>query len=398
MWGGQPVPAAHQARVLRTVDGGLTWQAFDPAPMLGRVPFTLEAVSADEVHVTVCNTLQSVTPAVLASTTDAGATWTVRTQLELAGSIGIFLVNFDADHWFAYGFDTAATWSDGGATWTAAPVPPLQFGVNEFIIYSSTNNTIARLGDALWIPTSRGRIFHSPDRGETWSTSLTPFHPGRGITTLAFHDPLRAMAMSCYTSGFALTTPEVAVTLDGGATWVVRPGPPGPVSSLVAVPGLPGAYIGVVEGDVPTVGSYLTLDDGLTWQTIDTDQPYNGLKFVDQGTGWTGLGMAASSNADPALFTWSGGLVGLQDDPVERSSLRLLVRDGRVAVLLPEDVRGDCAIRSIDSEGRVVGLQRIRHAQAGSWVELGNMPRAGVYTVELVSLDRRYTGRCAVMP
>lgn len=385
MWGGQPVPAAHQARVLRTVDGGSTWQTFDPVPMLGRVPFTLEAVSADEVHITVCNTLYTVEPAVLASTYDGGATWSVRTQAELAGAIGLFVVNFDADHWFTYGFDNAAISSDGGATWTAAPVPQLDAANDEFLIYSSTNNTIARMGERLWIPTSRGRIFHSSDKGATWSTTQTPIYPDRAICTMAFHTEQRGMGVSYYTNTFELTTPQVVVTFDGGATWEVRTGLPGPISSLVAVPGLAGAYIGVVEGDVPTVGSYLTLDDGLTWQVIDADQPYNGVKFVDNATGWAGLGMGAADAGSPALFKWSGGSVAV---PEANSPAAPFLQSAVLEDMLrfTEDEAGELTVR--DMAGRA--LHRVRVNGPGNW-PMADLP-SGTYLVEL-----RSNGRQSVM-
>lgn len=378
MWGGQPVPTSHQARVLRTVDGGATWQSFDPVSLLGRVPFTLEAVSADEVHIVVCNTLQTITPAVVASTTDGGATWTVRTQAEMAGGIGTFLVNFDADHWFTYGFGSGATSSDGGVTWTVAPVPMLQYAVNEFIMYSSTNNTIARYGDRLWIPTSRGRVFISDDKGVTWTTTLTPFYPERSIISMAFHSEERGMGVSCITSEFEFTTTEVVVTVDGGTTWELRPGPPGPLTSLVAVPGMPGAYVGVVEGDAPTSASYFTLDDGLTWQEIDSQQPYNGVKFVDNVTGWTGLGMGATDASTPALFKWAGGPVTV---PEAARTAAPFLRSTVIDAFL--DYTGTRAgeLTVLDMTGRTV--RRFRVNGPGSW-PVNDLP-SGSYQVVLRS-------------
>ncbi len=382
MWGGQPVPASHQARVLRTVDGGETWQTFDPPPMLGRVPFTLEAVSAQEVHITVCNSLYTIVPAVLASTYDGGATWSVRTQAQVGNAIGLFVVNFDADHWFLYGYDNAARSSDGGATWTSAPVPQLNEANGEFLIYSSTNNTITRLGDRLWIPTSQGRIFHSSDKGATWTTLLTPFYPQRSIVSMAFHSPERGMGVSCIDDNIQYIPTQVIVTFDGGSTWEVRQGPPGPMTSLVAVPGVPGAYIGVVEGDAPTAATYLTLDDGQNWQEIDADQPYNGLKFVDSSTGWTGLGMGAVDASSPAIFKWSGGSVPVPETiAATEPFLQNTVLDDMLRYTASQ--AGELVL--LDGAGRIVRRFRVNGPASIPVSDL--MP--GSYLVELRADGRR---------
>ncbi len=358
MWNGLPVPATHQPHVLRTTDGGQTWDVLQPDDLTGLVPFTLEAVSAQEVHITACPTLVTVTPTALFSTYDGGLTWTRRNQAQVGNSIGLFFVHFNANDQFSYGWDNGAYTTDGGATWVPSPVPPLDIPNNEFLIYSSTNNCIARLQDALWIPTSRGRIFHSADKGHTWTASTTPFHPQRAITTLAFHDPQRGMAMSCYLSSFQQASAQIAVTMDGGATWTVRPGPPGSVSSLVAVPGVPGAYIGVVESDVSTVGSYLTLDDGLTWQTIDEGNPYNGVKFLDRETGWAGLGMASPSANGPALFKWSGGPVGMAERLVAtRAQVMPNPVSGSPAWLVVPGLEGLVSLAIHDAQGRLIRQQ-----------------------------------------
>lgn len=398
MWNGLPVPPTHQPHVLRTTDGGQTWDVLQPAELTGLVPFTLEAVSALEVHITACPTVQSITPAALFSTYDGGLTWVERTQAQVGNSAGIFFVHFNANEQFAYGWDNGAYTTDGGATWTSSPVPPLELFNNEFIIYSSTNNTIARQQDELWIPTSRGRLFHSTDKGHTWSASTTPFHPQRGITTLAFHDPLHGMAMSCYTSTFAQTSAQIAVTSDGGASWTVRPGPPGSVSSLVAVPGVPGAYIGVVESDVSVVGSYATLDDGLTWQTLDQGNPYNGVKFLDAETGWAGLGMASPDINGPALFKWNGGQVGIASATAP-DPLTLFPNPASgpaVWMLPPARTNGTLHVQLFDALGREVPRNSTLSVVTGL-VELDivGLPR-GIYSVVMRADGRRHLGRLVV--
>jgi hypothetical protein len=104
---------------------------------------------------------------------------------------------------------------------------------------------------------------------------------GAGIATLAFRDTAHGVAM-----GGAIGTPAargdyVAVTTDGGQRWTRggRPRLAGPVYGGAYVPGTP-AVVAVGPG-----GADLSLDDGRTWQRLDT-LAYWSVGFAPSGIGW----------------------------------------------------------------------------------------------------------------
>lgn len=336
-WNGLSVPAAHQPTVLRTTDGGATWDVFAVPGTMGRYPFTLVALSAQEMYFTAGTSGGQFNSCKLFFTVDGGANWQERTQAQMANGIGLFLYRFNADDWFAYRFGNGAISSDGGANWANAGVPPLDGGS---IMLMSPVNTAARSGDQVWIGTSTGRILTSADKGATWSVQFSAFNPGRGIHTMAFHDAANGMAASCWNSAFADVPLQLIRTDDGGATWVPANAPAEVLGCIAAVPGVPGAYVGVMDGWMNSV-SYRTVDNGDTWQQVDAGTPYMSVEFTSPEHGWAGAGHTSDHNG-PAMYKWSGGPLGIAERP-----------DGAIATVHPNPAKGPITVVAPGLEGAV---------------------------------------------
>ncbi len=209
----QTVWATASSRLLRSTDGGRTWQA-GPAPHAS-FGFVFTGIFA------------------------------VPDGLFLAA---LELIPFGEDYFILYRS------TDGGEHWQA--------------VYSSPYTAVLAVaqdqaGEPIYAGHGDG-LLRSDDGGATWvdlSTSLPGANPAvRSIAVLP-SAPARVFV--------ALAGSGVLMQRAGGA-WVHRDaGLPGPVVSLALDHGSPRALVGVVLG----AGAYRSLDRGLSWQRVETPLP-----------------------------------------------------------------------------------------------------------------------------
>ena len=105
------------------------------------------------------------------------------------------------------------------ATNTAGPVvgPPAQ---------PSNSGASASRDPNIWFATGgrAARVFHSPDRGQTWQVFNTPIIHGpdsAGIFSIAFRDPLHGVIAGGDYKHPDQDGPNLAFTNDGGKTWTL---------------------------------------------------------------------------------------------------------------------------------------------------------------------------------
>ncbi|HTW57972.1 MAG TPA: hypothetical protein VMD99_07580 [Terriglobales bacterium] len=238
---------------LRTTDAGLTWT---PAQVPDAVTLDFRAVvafSADEAF------LMSAGPgdqSRIYHTTDAGQHWQL--QFTNANPKGFFdsMAFWDPKHGIVLGdpipddkgqlkFELLQT--DDGQTWHPIPpsqLPPALEGEGAF---AASNSCIAILPAAsskssaatprdvptddapdpnIWFATGgkAARVFHSPDRGQTWQVFDTPILHGpasAGIFSIAFRDPLHGVIAGGDYKHPRDDGPNLAFTADGGKTWTL---------------------------------------------------------------------------------------------------------------------------------------------------------------------------------
>jgi photosystem II stability/assembly factor-like uncharacterized protein len=248
---------------LRTIDAGRTWipaQVPDAATLDFRA---VVAFSADEAF------LMSAGPgdqSRIYHTTDAGRHWQL--QFTNRNPKGFFdsMVFWDPTHGIVLGdpipdqtgnlkFELLLT--NDGQTWAQLPpaqLPPAAEGEGAFAAsntcvtilttrdgqdqerhdVSRATNTSQKPGDSapegndsnIWFATGgrAARVFHSPDRGQTWQVFNTPILHGpdsAGIFSIAFRDQTHGVIAGGDYKHPDQDGPDLAFTNDGGKTWTL---------------------------------------------------------------------------------------------------------------------------------------------------------------------------------
>jgi photosystem II stability/assembly factor-like uncharacterized protein len=139
------------------------------------------------------------------------------------------------------------------------------------------------------------RVFHSGDRGRTWTTSDTPLTAGNassGIFSLARGNRERLVAVGGDYKEPARFNHAAAYSLDGGKTWQLAAQQPGGYRSAVAwVHGDDALWVAVG----PT-GEDVSDDFGVRWKHTD-ELNLNAAAILDIHTGW-----AVGPNGTIAIF------------------------------------------------------------------------------------------------
>ena len=260
------------ATVLRTEDGGGTWQ---------KLSVTTEALDFRDVDAVDAQTAYVMSigngPASrIYKTTDAGKTWKLQFKNDNEKAFLDAMSFWDANHGVAFGDSVdnqfyILTTADGGATWSRVSttnLPPAQ--VNEGAFAASGTN-IAVFGKShAWIGTgaaAKSRVLHTSDGGRTWQVADTPLAsgPSAGIFSIAFRDAKHGVIAGGDYKKEQEAVDNLAVTSDGGVTWTLVKGLSGFRSVVAYVPGMKAPAL-IALG--PAGGDY-SLDDGQTWKPID---------------------------------------------------------------------------------------------------------------------------------
>ncbi len=184
--------------ILKTTDRGTTWIDVGNTT-LGAITniFGLDAEKA------ICSTGNYHT---IIRTIDGGSTWNV----VFSGSPDDFIdaiYMFDENNGFACGDPVDGFWrllntTDGGETWN--PLPDLPQIGNEF----GWANSIYVSDSAIFFGTNNTRIYHSTNRGNSWTYQNTPGN--EYSLAIWFNNDLNGI-MGGY--------PSLSITTDGGNTW-----------------------------------------------------------------------------------------------------------------------------------------------------------------------------------
>jgi photosystem II stability/assembly factor-like uncharacterized protein len=261
-----------EGTVLRTIDGGQTWQSVGP-PGTADLQFRdIEAWGPDRAAIL------AIGPGDFSRvyvTRDGGQSWSLGFVNDDPNAFYDCMAFFNKKHGLAVSdpvngaFRVIAT-DDGGLSWQVVPADmplalPGEFG------FAASGQCLVTVGSHnAWIGSGGGattRVFHSTDGGTTWTVASTPVRSGptAGIFALAFRDKRQGLAIG---GDFAAPVPApdgLALTRDGGATW-----------SLVPDADAPNEYrSGVTWRDARTAiavgptGSDVSFDRGATWTRFD---------------------------------------------------------------------------------------------------------------------------------
>jgi photosystem II stability/assembly factor-like uncharacterized protein len=281
----------HDAVVLRTTDGGATWERLR-VPEADSLEFLdVQAFGADVAF------LLAAGPGArsrIYRTTDGGRTWTLQFQNAEPRAFYDCFAFWGPERGVAVsdavdGRLLVRATADGGAHWDLVPdagVPAARPGEGAFA--ASGTCLVSRDDRLAWIgtgSTAEARVYRSRDAGRTWTVTAVPVVSGEaaGVTSLAFRDAARGVALGGRIADAADTNNYVAVTSDGGATWTRAGRPPFPgavFGSAYAPRRRPPALAAVGPG-----GLALSRDDGATWAGLST-HAYWAVGFATPRTGW----------------------------------------------------------------------------------------------------------------
>lgn len=272
---------------LTTTDGGSIWRA---AIVPGAETLDFRDIHAQNASTAYLLASGPGEKSRIYKTNDSGSHWTL--QFTNTDPKGFFdsIAFWDARHGLVLGdpvdghFVVLAT-TDGGDHWLREQTPPAL--PNEGAFAASGTCLIVRGRHEAWFATGGedgARVFHSRDGGRTWSAAQTPVRKdaaSAGIFSLAFSDPRHGVAVGGDYSKPSESRNNIAVTSDGGRTWIEPAGSrPNGYRSAIAV--VPGKRMWITVG---TNGSDVSFDGGKSWKLFDSGA-FNAVSFASSQSGW----------------------------------------------------------------------------------------------------------------
>ncbi len=287
----------HGGVILRTVDGGSSWQRI-AAP--GGDSLQFRDIHAFSSRAAVALTSGDGPMSRIYRTADAGYTWSLTFLMDEPAGFMDCLDFWDGDRGFAFGdtFDGSPyvlVTRDGGRSWARVAADALPAG-NEGEGGFAASGTCARTGGQGngWIGTGAGgsaRILETSDYGASWTATEVPMARGdmAGIFTLAVDGGRPVMALGGdLGSGEAVVERNAAVSADGGQSWAVAAAAPIEGSVYGSAAGGRSWYRVVVA--VAPTGAAFTDDMGATWEAIPDVSAW-AVEFADGGrAGWAAGG------------------------------------------------------------------------------------------------------------
>jgi photosystem II stability/assembly factor-like uncharacterized protein len=274
--------------VLRTADGGGTWQKL-AVPDADKLDFRdVDAVSETTAYIL------SIGPGPASriyKTSDAGAHWVLQFTNDDPKAFFDAMAFWDGEHGLAIsdsvdGAFVILTTRDG-RTWTRVARGKLPPALPNEGAFAGSGTNVALIGrDRAWIGTgasTRCRVLRTSDGGATWTIAETPVaaSASAGIFSIAFRDAQHGMTVGGDFRKEKDAVDNAAATSDGGTTWTKVSGLGGFRSVVAVVPGTKQSWLAVGPS-----GSDLSTDDGRSWIAIAGDG-YHAFSFARRGrVGW----------------------------------------------------------------------------------------------------------------
>lgn len=272
--------------VLRTIDGGATWQ-IRAVPGAERLDFRDVDAFSDSVAY-----ILSIGPGEASrifKTVDGGATWAEQFR-NTDPKVFLDAMTFrDANHGFAFSDSVDGQFvilrtSNGGAAWERVPADALPPALDGEGAFAGSGTNIAVVGSRIWIGTTASRVLQSHDDGRTWTVVTSPLATGNstGIFSVAFRDAIHGVAVGGNYSKEPEAVDNAVSTTDGGRTWALaKPGLSGFRSVVAYVPDSKASLLAVGPS-----GADRSDDDGRTWGAAGSTG-FHAFSFVPgAATGW----------------------------------------------------------------------------------------------------------------
>jgi hypothetical protein len=282
----------------RTFNGGITWNAdtIKYAGIYGYGISNLFPLNKDTAYVSLFAPTSTGGGKIL-RTSDGGTTWQHQATAIFGPPDGFpdFVYFFNTSQGVCMGdpkdgYFEIYTTNNGGNNWSR--VIPSKVPAKLTDEYGTTNYFDAK-GDTIWFGTTLGRIFRSTNKGADWNvfnTGLT------GATDVKFKNSLYGFAIKKETPF------TVKKTMDGGNNWSAYTLPENFLQGELAnVPHTNGTWVSVVFND-PSGSSY-SIDNGLTFTMLESGIPYTSVAFYNARIGWAGSYNTDSVNG--GIYKWN---------------------------------------------------------------------------------------------
>jgi len=277
--------------VLRTTDGGATWQSMN-VPGAEKLDFRdIDAVGEQAAYVLSIGSGESSR---IYKTIDGGRTWALQFTNAYPKAFFDAMAFWDRDRGIVFSDSVGGQLvilqtGDGGASWSRVPAADLPPALDNEGAFAASGTNVAVYGrDHVWIGTGAAavaRVLRSVDGGRTWAAAATPLAagPSSGIFSIAFRDTDHGMVVGGDYRKENEAIDNAAITNDGGRTWTKVTGLSGFRSVVSYLPGAPTPTLIAVGPQ----GADQSADDGRTWTPLAGSSGLHTFAFAKQGrAGW----------------------------------------------------------------------------------------------------------------
>jgi photosystem II stability/assembly factor-like uncharacterized protein len=269
--------------VLRSLDDGKSWKQLKIADAADLDFRDVEAFGATTAYVMSSGDGEKSR---IYKTTDGGTSWRLQYTDKRAGFFLDSLACVSRTHCFALsdpvdGKFLVLTISDG-QHWKELPRDKMPAALPAEGAFAASGTSIVLCNNHIYFGTGGpvARVFHSADRGHSWTAVQTPMASGNassGIFSLACHDRYVIAVGGDYRN------PErgegvAAYSNDYGQTWHLADHPPAGYRSSVRL-------VSATAFAVGPNGEDTSLDYGANWKSVDTVN-LNAAALTPSGVGW----------------------------------------------------------------------------------------------------------------
>jgi len=271
--------------VLRTIDGGATWETLVIA---GADSLDFRDIQAFDQNTAFVLSIGTGDQSRIYKTSDGGKIWQRQFTNSDPKAFYDCFAFWDSTHGIAVSDSVDGKFlliaTADGMSWNPVAVKNMPAALSSEGAFAASGTCIATFGkNDVWFGTGgpAARVFHSADRGKNWTVAETPVIHGaatQGVFSLAFWTAKDGVAVGGDYKEPTKNESVAAVTHDGGKTWTLASKPPQGYRSAVAV----GASHTLAA--VGTSGADVSHDGGSTWSPMFKED-LNALVLIGN-SGW----------------------------------------------------------------------------------------------------------------
>ena len=289
-----------EAVLLRSMDGGDSWQVIKPVPDSAATYVVSGAgglFAFDSLRLWISQ--RKVTdPGAFATerqglfySDDGGQSW-MESPLPLTDpkdKVDVICF-FDSDTGLVFlnaSPDTATVGilrtTDAGMSWDT--VAQELWPLNSIVSFISNHNISVR-GDTIWVAGEAGIVLRSTDQGANWSLFEVDNEVAGPVHSVAFRDHLNGISVKGNVNNGPFAQTALFRTEDGGESWKRIPGPER-IEAVSYVEGSGGVWLAEIEQRL-SPGYLISKDDGQTWIRDAFPGIIGSFRFISPTEGYAG--------------------------------------------------------------------------------------------------------------